>query len=210
MLLRYAWRAARTQSDVDFFYDAYENAIRKVGEKNALLSNSFHEISIKLSAIHPRYDAMKEKRVMSELLERTYQLCVQSAAQDIALTIDAEEQDRLEISLKIIEELSKRKEIKDWGGLGLAIQAYGKRAPVIVDFIDELGSQRNGLMMRLVKGAYWDQEIKIHQMKGSKDLPVFTSKSFTDLNYLATAAKIAKQKILDHTLQHIMHIRLLQ
>ena len=158
--------AARTQSDVDFFYDAYENAIRKVGEKNALLSNSFHEISIKLSAIHPRYDAMKEKRVMSELLERTYQLCVQSAAHDIALTIDAEEQDRLEISLKIIEELSKRKEIKDWGGLGLAIQAYGKRAPVIVDFIDELGSQRNGLMMRLVKGAYWDQEIKIHQMKG--------------------------------------------
>ena len=131
---------------------------------------------------------------MSELLERTYQLCVQSAAQDIALTIDAEEQDRLEISLKIIEELSKRKEIKDWGGLGLAIQAYGKRAPVIVDLIDELGSQRNGLMMRLVKGAYWDQEIKIHQMKGSKDLPVFTSKSFTDLNYLATAAKIAKTK----------------
>jgi len=206
--------AARTQSDVDFFYDAYENAIRKVGEKNALLSNSFHEISIKLSAIHPRYDAMKEKRVMSELLERTYQLCVQSAAQDIALTIDAEEQDRLEISLKIIEELSKRKEIKDWGGLGLAIQAYGKRAPVIVDFIDELGSQRNGLMMRLVKGAYWDQEIKIHQMKGSKDLPVFTSKSFTDLNYLATAAKIAKTKNLRpyfathnaHTIAAIMEL----
>ena len=182
------------QKDVDFFFDAYENAIRKVGEKNALLSSSFHEISIKLSAIHQRYEATKKDRVTSELLERVYELCLQSAQHDIALTIDAEEQDRLELSLYLIKELASRKKIQDWGGLGLAIQAYGKRAPIIVKFIEELASKRNGMMMRLVKGAYWDQEIKIHQTKGAPDLPVFTSKSFTDINYLATAKIISETK----------------
>ena len=206
--------AARTQADVDFFFNAYEEAIRKVGEKNALLSKSFHEISIKLSAIHPRYEATKKDRVMDELLERVYQLCVQSAAHDIALTIDAEEQDRLELSLHLIENLAKRKDLKDWSGLGLAIQAYGKRAPLVVKFIDELGANRNGMMMRLVKGAYWDQEIKIHQVKGAADLPVFTSKSFTDLNYLSTAKIISETKNLRpyfathnaHTIAGIMHL----
>ena len=206
--------AARTKSDVDFFFNAYEEAIRKVGEKNALLSKSFHEISIKLSAIHPRYEATKKDRVMDELLERVYQLCVQSAAHDIALTIDAEEQDRLELSLHLIENLAKREDLKDWGGLGLAIQAYGKRAPVVVKFIDELGSNRNGMMMRLVKGAYWDQEVKIHQVKGAEDLPVYTSKSFTDLNYLATAKVISETKNLRpyfathnaHTIAGIMEL----
>ena len=206
--------AARTQSDVDFFFNAYEEAIRKVGEKNALLSKSFHEISIKLSAIHPRYEATKKDRVMDELLERVYQLCIQSAAHDIALTIDAEEQDRLELSLHLIENLAKRKDLKDWGGLGLAIQAYGKRAPVVVKFVDQLGSDRNGMMMRLVKGAYWDQEVKIHQVKGAEDLPVFTSKSFTDLNYLATAKVISETKNLRpyfathnaHTIAGIMEL----
>tara|TARA_Y100000748_G_scaffold204437_1_gene171169 strand:+ start:3106 stop:6192 length:3087 start_codon:yes stop_codon:yes gene_type:complete len=186
--------AARTQSDVDFFFDSYENAIRKVGEKNALLSSSFHEISIKLSAIHQRYEATKKDRVVSELLERVYELCLQSAQHDIALTIDAEEQDRLELSLYLIKDLASRKKIQDWGGLGLAIQAYGKRAPIVVDLVEELGSKRNGMMMRLVKGAYWDQEIKIHQTKGATDLPVFTSKSFTDINYLATAKIISETK----------------
>ena len=206
--------AARTKSDVDFFFNAYEEAIRKVGEKNALLSKSFHEISIKLSAIHPRYEATKKDRVMDELLERVYQLCVQSAAHDIALTIDAEEQDRLELSLHLIENLAKREDLKDWGGLGLAIQAYGKRAPIVVKFIDELGSNRNGMMMRLVKGAYWDQEVKIHQVKGAEDLPVYTSKSFTDLNYLATAKVISETKNLRpyfathnaHTIAGIMEL----
>ena len=206
--------AARTKSDVDFFFNAYENAIRKVGEKNALLSSSFHEISIKLSAIHQRYEATKKDRVNLELLERVYELCLQSAQHDIALTIDAEEQDRLELSLYLIQELASRKKIKDWGGLGLAIQAYGKRAPVIVNLIEELGSKRNGMMMRLVKGAYWDQEIKIHQTKGAPDLPVFTSKSFTDINYLATANIISKTKNISpyfathnaHTIAGIMEL----
>jgi len=206
--------AARTKSDVDFFFNAYENAIRKVGEKNALLSSSFHEISIKLSAIHQRYEATKKDRVNLELLERVYELCLQSAQHDIALTIDAEEQDRLELSLHLIQELASRKKIKDWGGLGLAIQAYGKRAPVIVNLVEELGSKRNGMMMRLVKGAYWDQEIKIHQTKGAPDLPVFTSKSFTDINYLATAKIISKTKNISpyfathnaHTIAGIMEL----
>ena len=206
--------AARTKSDVDFFFNAYENAIRKVGEKNALLSSSFHEISIKLSAIHQRYEATKKDRVNSELLERVFELCLQSAQHDIALTIDAEEQDRLELSLYLIQELASRKKIKEWGGLGLAIQAYGKRAPVIVNLVDELGSKRNGIMMRLVKGAYWDQEIKIHQTKGAPDLPVFTSKSFTDINYLATAKIISKTKNISpyfathnaHTIAGIMEL----
>lgn len=206
--------AARTQSDVDFFFDAYEKAIKKVGEKNAQLSNSFHEISIKLSAIHPRYEAVKEERVMKELYQRVYELSKQAAVQEIALTIDAEEQDRLELSLKLIEKLAKEKDLSDWSGLGLAIQAYGKRSSEVVKLIDSLGSQRNGMMMRLVKGAYWDQEIKIHQTKGAPDLPVFTSKSFTDLNYLHTAKLISNAKNLRpyfathnaHTIAAIMEL----
>ena len=206
--------AARTKSDVDFFFEAYENAIRCVGEKNALLSKSFHEISIKLSALHPRYEALKEERVMNELYESVYELSLQAANQDIALTIDAEEQDRLELSLKIIEKLAENKKLKDWGGLGLAIQGYGRRSSSVVKFIDYLGGRRNGLMMRLVKGAYWDQEVKIHQTKGSIDLPVFTAKSFTDLNYLHTAKVISESKNLKpyfathnaHTIAAIMSI----
>ena len=98
--------AARTQGDVDFFFDAYEKAIKKVGEKNSQLTNSFHEISIKLSAIHPRYEAVKETRVLNELYNRVLELSKQAAIQEIALTIDAEEQDRLELSLKLIENLA--------------------------------------------------------------------------------------------------------
>ena len=206
--------AARTQGDVDFFFDAYEKAIKKVGEKNAQLTNSFHEISIKLSAIHPRYEAVKETRVLNELYDRVLELSKQAAVQEIALTIDAEEQDRLELSLKLIEKLALEKSLKDWSGLGLAIQAYGKRSSEVVNLIDELGSNRNGMMMRLVKGAYWDQEIKIHQTKGAPDLPVFTSKSFTDLNYLHTARLIANSKNLRpyfathnaHTIAAIMEL----
>ena len=206
--------AARTQSDVDFFFSAYENAIKKVGEKNAFLSESFHEISIKLSAIHPRYELLKKDRVMGELYERVLELSYQAANQGIALTIDAEEQDRLELSLLLIEKLAKEKHLSDWNGLGLAIQAYGKRSPNIVGFVDGLGQKRNGIMMRLVKGAYWDQEIKIHQTKGAEDLPVFTSKSFTDLNYLHTANFISKAKNIRpyfathnaHTVSAIMHL----
>ena len=188
--------AARTQSDVDFFFNCYEDAIRRVGEKNAQLSSSFHEISIKLSAIHPRYEPLKEKRVMTELYEKVFELAQQAAKQEIALTIDAEEQDRLELSLMLVEKLSKEKNISDWSGLGLAVQAYGKRAPEVITFSDSLAKKRNGLMVRLVKGAYWDQEIKIHQNKGAPDLPVFSSKSFTDLNYLHTAKLISQTKNL--------------
>jgi len=188
--------AARTQSDVDFFFNCYEDAIRRVGEKNAQLASSFHEISIKLSAIHPRYEALKEKRVMRELYERVFELAQQAAKQEIALTIDAEEQDRLELSLMLVEKLSKEKNISDWSGLGLAVQAYGKRAPEVITFSDSLAKKRNGLMVRLVKGAYWDQEIKIHQNKGAPNLPVFSSKSFTDLNYLHTAKLISQTKNL--------------
>ena len=206
--------AARTQSDVDFFFTAYENAIKKVGEKNAQLSQSFHEISIKLSAIHPRYELIKQDRVMSELYERVLELSHQAANQGIALTIDAEEQDRLELSLLLIERLAKEKALSEWNGLGLAVQAYGKRSSNIINFVDELGGKRNGIMMRLVKGAYWDQEIKIHQTKGADDLPVFTSKSFTDLNYLHTAKLISNTKNVRpyfathnaHTISAIMHL----
>ncbi len=206
--------AARTQSDVDFFFTAYENAIKKVGEKNAQLAQSFHEISIKLSAIHPRYEPLKKERVMGELYERVLELSHQAANQGIALTIDAEEQDRLELSLLLIERLAKEKALSEWNGLGLAVQAYGKRSSNIINFIDELGGNRNGIMMRLVKGAYWDQEVKIHQTKGADDLPVFTSKSFTDLNYLHTAKLISNTKNVRpyfathnaHTISAIMHL----
>ena len=157
--------AARTQSDVDFFFTAYENAIKKVGEKNAQLSQSFHEISIKLSAIHPRYELIKQDRVMSELYDRVLELSHQAANQGIALTIDAEEQDRLELSLLLIEKLAKEKALSEWNGLGLAVQAYGKRSSNIINFVDELGGKRNGIMMRLVKGLTGTKKSKFIKQK---------------------------------------------
>ena len=148
-------------------------------------------ISIKLSALHPRYTRSQIDRVMAELLPRVTTLAGLARRYDIGLNIDAEEADRLELSLDLLEALCLNKDLRGWNGLGFVVQAYQKRCPFVIDFIIDL-AQRSGrrVMVRLVKGAYWDSEIKRAQVDGLEDFPVFTRKIHTDVSYLACARKL--------------------
>ncbi|MEG2048163.1 MAG: bifunctional proline dehydrogenase/L-glutamate gamma-semialdehyde dehydrogenase PutA, partial [Comamonas sp.] len=148
-------------------------------------------ISIKLSALHPRYSRAQYQRVMAELLPRVLQLAELARQYDIGLNIDAEEADRLEISLDLLEALCQAPSLAGWNGLGFVIQAYQKRCPFVIDFVIDL-ARRSGhrLMIRLVKGAYWDSEIKRAQIDGLADYPVYTRKVHTDVSYLACARKL--------------------
>lgn len=185
--------AAKTMTDAEKYFKAYHDALtqiiatatpnQKLPERNGL--------SIKLSALHPRYEFAQRERVLAELYDKVHQLCVIAAAGNINLTIDAEESDRLELSLEILDKLSASSELKNWQGLGLAVQAYQKRAPAVLDFIIELGKRdQRRFMLRLVKGAYWDSEIKWAQERGHKSYPVFTRKSSTDLSYAYCVQKM--------------------
>ena len=150
-------------------------------------------ISVKLSALHPRFDALQSGRVMAELLPRVWLLCEQAARANIPLTIDAEESDRLEITLMVFEALASRvaREHLPWTGLGLVIQAYQTRARPAVDAVVGIAREQGiRIMVRLVKGAYWDSEIKRAQELGLEDYPVFTHKQHTDLSYLACATAL--------------------
>src|SRR5690606_19688828 len=148
-------------------------------------------ISIKLSALHPRYSRAQRDRVMAELLPRTAELARLARHYDIGLNIDAEEADRLEISLDILEALCFDESLAGWNGIGFVIQAYQKRAPLVVDYIIDLAKRsRHRLMVRLVKGAYWDTEIKRAQVDGLEGYPVYTRKVYTDMSYLACARKL--------------------
>jgi len=186
---------ARTMSDANLYFNAYQNAINAIG-KVALSSGKNDPrkvpgISIKLSAIHPRYSLHNKQRVMAELVPKLKELCLHAKQYNIGLTIDAEESERLEISLDIIEAVFSDKALGDWQGFGLALQAYQKRAVFVVDWLRELTLRTNRkLMVRLVKGAYWDSEIKHAQKEGFAHFPVFTRKSSTDLSYLACANKL--------------------
>ena len=148
-------------------------------------------ISIKLSALHPRYARAKVDRVMGELYPRLLALAQQARGHDIGLNIDAEEADRLEISLDLLERLAFEPSLTGWNGLGFVIQAYQKRCPAVVDFVVDL-ARRSGhrLMIRLVKGAYWDSEIKRAQLDGQTDYPVYTRKPYTDVAYIVCARKL--------------------
>lgn len=148
-------------------------------------------ISIKLSAIHPRYEFSHSDRVMSELVPRLKKLALAAKAYNIGFTVDAEEADRLDISLDIIDAVFSDPELGDWEGFGLAVQAYQKRALYVLDWLHEL-TQRTGrrMMVRLVKGAYWDTEIKLSQVEGFSDFPVFSRKPSTDVSYMACAARL--------------------
>jgi RHH-type proline utilization regulon transcriptional repressor/proline dehydrogenase/delta 1-pyrroline-5-carboxylate dehydrogenase len=184
--------AAMTADDAQTYFEAYARAIAAIGA--AARGDSVREragISIKLSALHPRYSRAQYARVMSELYPRLLQLAEQARAANIGLNIDAEEADRLELSLDLLERLCMAPSLQGFDGLGFVVQAYQKRCPAVIDWLIDLG-QRSGhrLMVRLVKGAYWDSEIKRAQVEGLSDYPVYTRKAHTDAAYLACARKL--------------------
>ncbi len=186
---------ARTYSMAKAFKEAYGHAIEVLGDqkKEGLTFFEKNSISLKLSALHPHYNVAHHAQVMDELLPILVELCVKAKHADIALTIDAEEASRLELSLDLIEKVLMSKELKGWTGFGLAVQAYQKRSLAVVEWAKELSYACEApIMVRLVKGAYWDTEIKIAQVGGYPDYPVYTRKAATDLSYLACAKELLK------------------
>ncbi len=182
---------ARTADDAARYEAIYANAIEAVGKASREGPQDGHGVSVKLSALSPRYEATHEDRVWSELYPRVHRLALIAARHDLNFTIDAEEADRLVLSLKLLERLCAEPELAQWQGLGLAVQAYQKRALAVVRQVALLAEHSGRrLMVRLVKGAYWDTEIKRAQVAGRPDYPVFTTKAATDLNYLACAHAI--------------------
>ena len=184
--------AALTTEDARRYYASYEQAIHAIGKASA--RRGIYEgpgISIKLSALHPRYSRAQFDRVMQELYPRVLELTGLARHYDIGINIDAEEADRLELSLDLLERLCHEPSLAGWNGIGFVIQAYQKRCPFVVDFCIDLArrSQRR-LMVRLVKGAYWDSEIKRAQVDGLEDYPVYTRKVHTDISYIACARKL--------------------
>ena len=181
--------AATTEEDAQRYYASYEQAIHAIGK--AAGGRGIYEgpgISIKLSALHPRYSRAQQERTMNELRPRVRSLAQLARRYDIGLNIDAEEADRLEISLDLFERLASEPTLEGWSGLGFVVQAYQKRARSVIDWLVALARSRNRrLMVRLVKGAYWDTEIKRAQVDGLSDYPVFTRKVHTDVSYLACA-----------------------
>ena len=184
--------AATTAGDAARYLAEYERAIHAIG-KNAAGRGIYDGpgISIKLSALHPRYSRAKIERVTAELLPRLKRLALLAKHYDIGLNIDAEESERLEISLDILEALAIDNRLAGWNGIGFVVQAYGKRCPFVVDWLIDLARRsKRRIMVRLVKGAYWDSEIKRAQVDGLDGFAVFTRKPYTDVSYLACARKL--------------------
>src|SRR6185503_12594641 len=174
------------------YFDEYEAAIQAIGSASA--GRGIYDgpgISIKLSALHPRYSRSQIERVHAELYPRLKALAVLARSVDIGLNIDAEEADRLEISLDLLERLCFEPELASWHGIGFVVQAYQKRCPFVIDWLIDL-AERSGhrLMVRLVKGAHWDGEIKRAQVDGLEGFPVFTRKIHTDVSYITCARKL--------------------
>ena len=181
--------ASRNEEQSIQYFESYMESIHSISKIN-LAKGLNNGISIKLSALYSKYDALHVSNVNQFLLPRLKDLIVDAAKKDVAVTIDAEEQDRLSLSLDLFKNLALDPIIKAWPGLGLAVQAYGKRSLAVIDWLDNLSHEREKMHVRLVKGAYWDYEIKNAQVKGLKDYPVFTNKQLTDLNYLVTAKRL--------------------
>ncbi|MCO6441692.1 MAG: bifunctional proline dehydrogenase/L-glutamate gamma-semialdehyde dehydrogenase PutA [Nitrococcus mobilis] len=184
--------AARTDADARRYFDRYRQAIEAIGESAAGRGPiDSPGVSIKLSALHPRYELANRDRALRELLPRLRALALQAAQYDINLTVDAEEAARLDLSLELIDALCADPQLRAWQGLGLAVQAYQKRAFPLLDWLAERAEHHGRrLMVRLVKGAYWDTEIKRAQELGLNGYPVFTRKSNTDVSYLACVRKL--------------------
>jgi RHH-type proline utilization regulon transcriptional repressor/proline dehydrogenase/delta 1-pyrroline-5-carboxylate dehydrogenase len=183
---------ARTAADAERYFNAYASAIEAIGRSaGSRLLPDRPGISVKLSALHPRFEAVSRTRVMTELVPRLNQLARHAKAFDLNFTVDAEEADRLELSLDVIAATLGEASLAGWDGFGLAIQAYQKRAAGVIDYVDALARKHDRrLMVRLVKGAYWDTEVKRAQERGLDGYPVFTRKAMTDLNYIACAEKL--------------------
>jgi len=181
--------AAMTAHDAERYLAAYEQAIHAIGA--AAAGRGVVDgpgISVKLSALHPRYSRAQRARVLEELYPRLRALTLLARRYDIGLTIDAEEADRLELSLDLLERLVAEPALAGWNGIGFVVQAYQKRAPAVIDWLVDLArASGHRLMVRLAKGAYWDAEIKRAQVDGQQDFPVYTRKAHTDVSYLACA-----------------------
>lgn len=184
--------AALTATDAARYYAAYESAIHAIGR--AAQGRGIRQgpgISVKLSALHPRYSRAQRSRVMQQLLPRLKQLLLLAKQYDIGLNIDAEEADRLELSLDLVEALAFDADLAGFEGLGFVVQAYQKRCPFVIDYLIDLAKRsKQRFMIRLVKGAYWDSEIKRAQVDGMPGYPVYTRKVYTDVSYLACARKL--------------------
>jgi RHH-type transcriptional regulator, proline utilization regulon repressor / proline dehydrogenase / delta 1-pyrroline-5-carboxylate dehydrogenase len=181
--------AALTSQDAKKYYTDYLNAVEAVGkEPHSSEVKSAPSLSIKLSALHPRYQVANRDRVMTELFETLLGLIKRARELDIGVTMDAEEADRLELSLALFEKLYRHDVAKGWGKLGLVIQTYSKRALPVLVWLNGLAKEQGDLIpVRLVKGAYWDSELKLSQQHGLDGYPVFTRKESTDVSYLACA-----------------------
>ena len=184
--------AALTAEDAKAYLHSYQQAIHAIGK--ASNGRGIYEgpgISIKLSALHPRYQRAQYERVMTELYPILKSLTLLAREYDIGINIDAEEADRLELSLDLLEKLCFEPALSGWNGIGFVIQAYQKRCPFVIDELIDLASRsQRRLMIRLVKGAYWDSEIKRAQIEGLEDYPVYTRKVYTDAAYIACARKL--------------------
>ncbi len=201
--------AALTARDAERYRREYEGAIHAIGQ--AAAGRGIYEgpgISIKLSALHPRYSRSQQERVMNELYPVLLGLCVLARGYAIGINIDAEEADRLELSLDLLERLCFEPALRGWNGIGFVIQAYQKRCPPLIDFLLDLAARsERRLMVRLVKGAYWDSEIKRAQIDGQDGYPVFTRKAYTDVSYIACAKKLlaAPQQVYPQFATHNAH-----
>ncbi len=184
--------AARTAENAEEYFNSYMHSIKAIGESTDT-NDCFrsHGISIKLSALHPRYEFCQFGNIAEELKTKVLELCHEAKKYNISLCIDAEESERLEMSLVLFEQLRLDESLSEWEGLGLAVQAYQKRALSVLDFVEDVAIRsKHKIMVRLVKGAYWDSEIKHTQELGLSGYPVFTRKSYTDVCYLACAQKL--------------------
>jgi RHH-type proline utilization regulon transcriptional repressor/proline dehydrogenase/delta 1-pyrroline-5-carboxylate dehydrogenase len=181
--------AAFTMEDAGRYLASYRNALKTLGARTRgadIFARA--SISVKLSALHPRYEEKQEARVMAELLPRVADLAVEAKALNVGLTIDAEEVNRLDLSLELFGRLAQDERLKGWNGLGLAVQAYSKRAKPVLEWLAKLAEETGRVIpVRLVKGAYWDTEVKRTQEQGFEAYPLFTRKVSTDVSYLACA-----------------------
>jgi RHH-type proline utilization regulon transcriptional repressor/proline dehydrogenase/delta 1-pyrroline-5-carboxylate dehydrogenase len=184
--------AAHTAADAEKYFEDYRIAIDAIGrDASAGSPDASSGISVKLSALHPRYEYAKRERVLKELGERVRSLAVQAKGYGIGFNIDAEEAARLDISLDLIEALLRDDALKGWDGFGVVVQAYQRRASFVIDWLAEIARAADRrIMVRLVKGAYWDSEIKRAQVAGLETYPVFTRKVLTDVSYQACAKRL--------------------
>jgi len=188
--------AALTMKDAQKYFKEYLTAIESLGTHG---QNSTASISIKLSALHPRYEVMNKSRVMDELYSTVVKLATRARELDIAITIDAEEMDRLELSLLLFKKLFQSDEVKGWGKFGLVIQSYAKRALPVLAWLNKLAiDQGDVIPVRLVKGAYWDSEIKWAQQSGYSNYSVYTRKEATDVAYLACSRFLLSEHVHGH------------